>query len=59
MKMKLKAATRQLDHLKEELKEKDVALEKAHVEFQQSEDEKESLKVRTWTQILSCKGWIL
>ncbi|NXR72156.1 CFA58 protein, partial [Pycnonotus jocosus] len=44
MKMKLKAATRQLDHLKEELKEKDVALEKAHVEFQQSEDEKESLK---------------
>ncbi|NWZ35501.1 CFA58 protein, partial [Brachypodius atriceps] len=44
MKMKLKAATRQLDHLKEELKEKDVALEKAHVEFQQSEAEKESLK---------------
>ncbi|XP_066046667.1 cilia- and flagella-associated protein 58 [Chamaea fasciata] len=44
MKMKLKTATRQLDHLKEELREKDVALEKAHVEFQQSEDEKESLK---------------
>ncbi|NXO29561.1 CFA58 protein, partial [Cisticola juncidis] len=44
MKMKLKAATRQLDHLKEELKEKDLALEKAHVEFQRSEDEKESLK---------------
>ncbi|NXP30492.1 CFA58 protein, partial [Leiothrix lutea] len=44
MKMKLKNATRQLDHLKEELKEKDVALEKAHVELQQSEDEKESLK---------------
>ncbi|NXY29473.1 CFA58 protein, partial [Pomatorhinus ruficollis] len=44
MKMKLKTATRQLDHLKEELKEKDVALEKAHVQFQQSEDEKESLK---------------
>ncbi|NWY44667.1 CFA58 protein, partial [Sylvia atricapilla] len=44
MKMKLKTATRQLDHLKEELKEKDIALEKAHVEFQQSEDEKESLK---------------
>ncbi|NWS36331.1 CFA58 protein, partial [Polioptila caerulea] len=44
MKMKLKNATRQLDQLKEELKEKDLALEKAHVEFQQSEDEKESLK---------------
>ncbi|NWR49035.1 CFA58 protein, partial [Regulus satrapa] len=44
MKMKLKSATRQLDHLKEELKEKDLALEKALVEFQQSEDEKESLK---------------
>ncbi|NXR41748.1 CFA58 protein, partial [Zosterops hypoxanthus] len=44
MKMKLKAATRELDHLKEELREKDIALEKAHVEFQQSEDEKESLK---------------
>ncbi|NXR59664.1 CFA58 protein, partial [Rhadina sibilatrix] len=44
MKMKLKTATRQVDHLKEELKEKDVALEKAHVDFQQSENEKESLK---------------
>ncbi|NXD19947.1 CFA58 protein, partial [Spelaeornis formosus] len=44
MKMKLKTATRQLDQLKEELKEKDTALEKALVEFQQSEDEKESLK---------------
>ncbi|NXA74022.1 CFA58 protein, partial [Thryothorus ludovicianus] len=44
MKMKLKTATRQLDQLKEELKEKDLALEKAHVESQQSEDEKESLK---------------
>ncbi|NXI83260.1 CFA58 protein, partial [Rhipidura dahli] len=44
MKMKLKTATRQLDHLKEELKEKDAALEKAHVEHEQSENEKESLK---------------
>ncbi|XP_005520938.2 PREDICTED: cilia- and flagella-associated protein 58 [Pseudopodoces humilis] len=44
MKMKLKTATRHVDHLKEEIKEKDLALEKAHVEFQQSEDEKESLK---------------
>lgn len=58
MNMKFKTATRQLDQLKEELKEKDLALEKAHVEFQQSEDEKDSLKVRPLTHILSCKGWI-
>lgn len=58
MKMKLKAATRELDHLKEELREKDIALEKAHVQFQQSEDEKESLKVRPLTKIISCKDWI-
>ncbi|NXD90154.1 CFA58 protein, partial [Chaetorhynchus papuensis] len=44
MKMKLKTATRQLDQLKDELKEKDAALEKAHVEHEQSENEKESLK---------------
>ncbi|NWX27226.1 CFA58 protein, partial [Notiomystis cincta] len=44
MKMKLKTATRQVDQLKEELKEKDGALEKAHVEQQHSENEKESLK---------------
>lgn len=56
--MKLKAATRELDHLKEELREKDIALEKAHVQFQQSEDEKESLKVRPLTKIISCKDWI-
>ncbi|NWH34370.1 CFA58 protein, partial [Chloropsis hardwickii] len=44
MMMKLRASTRQVDHLKEEIREKDIALEKARVEFQQSEDEKESLK---------------
>ncbi|XP_032551331.1 cilia- and flagella-associated protein 58 [Chiroxiphia lanceolata] len=44
MKMKLKTSTRQLDQLKEELKDKDVALEKAHLDHQHSEEEKESLK---------------
>ncbi|NXH94477.1 CFA58 protein, partial [Pachycephala philippinensis] len=44
MKMKLKAATRQLDQLKDELKEKDAALEKANVEQEHSENEKELLK---------------
>lgn len=58
MKVKLKTATRQLDQLKDELKEKDAALEKAHVEHEQSENEKESLKVRPLTHVLSCKGWI-
>ncbi|NXL98946.1 CFA58 protein, partial [Tyrannus savana] len=43
-KMKLKTSTRQLDQLKEELKDKDEALEKAHLDHQQSEEEKESLK---------------
>ncbi|NWS95057.1 CFA58 protein, partial [Mionectes macconnelli] len=43
-KMKLKTSTRQLDQLKEELSNKDVALEKAHLDHQQSEEEKESLK---------------
>ncbi|NWW77365.1 CFA58 protein, partial [Climacteris rufus] len=50
-KMKLKAATRQVDQLKEELKDKDGALEKAHLEYQQSEDEKEALK----TELLKMK----
>ncbi|NWU39476.1 CFA58 protein, partial [Hylia prasina] len=61
MKMKLKTATRQLDHLKEELREKDVALEKAHVDFQQSEDEKESLKaelVKMTKQAQETKAYI-
>ncbi|NXA00282.1 CFA58 protein, partial [Nesospiza acunhae] len=44
MMMKLKNSTRQVDQLKEEIKEKDIALEKVQVEFQQSEDEKESMK---------------
>ncbi|NWV05628.1 CFA58 protein, partial [Ptilonorhynchus violaceus] len=43
-KMKLKTATRQVDQLKDELKDKDAALEKAHLDYQQSEHEKESLK---------------
>lgn len=55
MMMKLKNSTRQVDQLKEEIKEKDIALEKVQVEFQQSEDEKELMKVSPLTQILSFK----
>ncbi|NWV74523.1 CFA58 protein, partial [Dasyornis broadbenti] len=61
MKMKLRSSTRQVDQLKEELKEKDAALEKAHVECQQSEDEKESLKaelLKMTKQALETKAYI-
>ncbi|NWV41309.1 CFA58 protein, partial [Grantiella picta] len=61
MKMKLKSSTRQVDQLKEELKEKDTALEKAHVECQQSEDEKESLKaelLKMTKQAMETKAYI-
>ncbi|NWV47854.1 CFA58 protein, partial [Daphoenositta chrysoptera] len=61
MKMKLKAATRQLDQLKDELKEKDVALEKAHVEQEHSESEKESLKselLKLTKQAMETKAYI-
>ncbi|NXH80952.1 CFA58 protein, partial [Edolisoma coerulescens] len=61
MKMKLKSATRQLDQLKEELKEKDTALEKAHVEHEQSENEKESLKselLKLTKQAMETKAYI-
>ncbi|XP_074401289.1 cilia- and flagella-associated protein 58 isoform X3 [Zonotrichia albicollis] len=44
MMIKLKNSTRQVDQLKEEVKEKDIALEKVQVKFQQSEDEKEWMK---------------
>ncbi|XP_059706765.1 cilia- and flagella-associated protein 58 [Haemorhous mexicanus] len=44
MMMKLRNSTRQVDQLKEEIKEKDISLEKVQVEFQQSEDERESMK---------------
>ncbi|NWU05769.1 CFA58 protein, partial [Cephalopterus ornatus] len=60
-KMKLKTSTRQLDQLKEELKDKDVALEKAHLDHQQSEEEKESLKaelVKMTKQALETKKFI-
>ncbi|NXM30225.1 CFA58 protein, partial [Oxyruncus cristatus] len=59
--MKLKTSTRQLDQLKEELKDKDVALEKAHLDHQQSEEEKESLKaelVKMTKQALETKTFI-
>ncbi|NWQ60579.1 CFA58 protein, partial [Neopipo cinnamomea] len=60
-KMKLKTSTHQLDQLKEELKDKDVALEKAHLDHQQSEEEKESLKaelVKMTKQALETKTFI-
>ncbi|NXY13188.1 CFA58 protein, partial [Atrichornis clamosus] len=61
MKMKLKTATRQVDQLKEELKDKDGALEKAHLEHQHSEEEKESLKtelLKMTKQALEAKAYI-
>ncbi|NXB22339.1 CFA58 protein, partial [Rhagologus leucostigma] len=61
MKMKLKTATRQLDQLKDELKEKDAALEKAHVEHEHSENEKESLKselLKMTKQAMETKAYI-
>ncbi|NWW25216.1 CFA58 protein, partial [Falcunculus frontatus] len=61
MKMKLKAATRQLDQLKDELKEKDTALEKAHEEHEHSEKEKESFKselLKLTKQAMETKAYI-
>ncbi|NWW08568.1 CFA58 protein, partial [Oreocharis arfaki] len=61
VKMKLKTATRQLDQLKDELKEKDAALEKAHVEHEHSEHEKESLKselLKMTKQAMETKAYI-
>ncbi|NWU74591.1 CFA58 protein, partial [Onychorhynchus coronatus] len=60
-KMKLRTSTRQLDQLKEELKDKDIALEKAHQDHQQSEEEKESLKaelIKMKKQALETKTFI-
>ncbi|NXE88499.1 CFA58 protein, partial [Menura novaehollandiae] len=61
MKMKLKTATRQVDQLREELKDKDGALEKALLDYQQSEQEKESLKtelLKMTKQALEAKAFI-
>ncbi|NXG15880.1 CFA58 protein, partial [Grallaria varia] len=44
LKIKLKTSTRQVDQLKEEMKDKNALLEKAHLDHQQTEEEKESLK---------------
>ncbi|NXW64223.1 CFA58 protein, partial [Eurystomus gularis] len=44
MKKKLKTVTHQVDQLKEEITEKEAALVKAHLDHQQIEKEKESLK---------------
>ncbi|XP_074883074.1 cilia- and flagella-associated protein 58 [Buteo buteo] len=44
MKKKLKTVTHQVDQLKEEITDKEAALAKAHLEHQQTEKEKESLK---------------
>ncbi|NWT88312.1 CFA58 protein, partial [Lanius ludovicianus] len=61
MKMKLKSATHQLEQLKNELKEKGAALEKAHVEHKQSENERQSLKTELLTmtkQAMETKAYI-
>ncbi|NXF66202.1 CFA58 protein, partial [Ciccaba nigrolineata] len=51
MKRKLKTLTHQVDQLKEEITDKEAALVKAHLEHQQTEKEKESLK----TELLKMK----
>uniref|UniRef100_A0A8C8AGH3 Cilia and flagella associated protein 58 n=1 Tax=Otus sunia TaxID=257818 RepID=A0A8C8AGH3_9STRI len=51
MKRKLKTLTHQVDQLKEEITGKEAALVKAHLEHQQTEKEKESLK----TELLKMK----
>uniref|UniRef100_A0A8C0I9W0 Cilia and flagella associated protein 58 n=1 Tax=Bubo bubo TaxID=30461 RepID=A0A8C0I9W0_BUBBB len=51
IKRKLKTLTHQVDQLKEEITDKEAALVKAHLEHQQTEKEKESLK----TELLKMK----
>ncbi|NXF82189.1 CFA58 protein, partial [Sclerurus mexicanus] len=61
LKIKLKTSTRQLDQLKEDLKDKDAVLEKAHLDYQQLEEEKESLKaemLKMTKQALETKTFI-
>ncbi|NXP28617.1 CFA58 protein, partial [Scytalopus superciliaris] len=61
LKIKLKTSIRQVDQLKEELKTKDAVLEKAHLDHQQSEEEKESLKaelLKMTRQALETKAYI-
>ncbi|NXK86843.1 CFA58 protein, partial [Formicarius rufipectus] len=61
LKMKLKTSTRQVDQLKDDLKDKEAVLEKAHLDYQQSEEEKESLKaelLRMTKQALETKTFI-
>ncbi|NXL28713.1 CFA58 protein, partial [Glaucidium brasilianum] len=55
MKRKLKTLTHQMNQLKEEITDKEAALEKAHLEHQQTEMEKESLK----TELLKMKNQAL
>ncbi|NXC28403.1 CFA58 protein, partial [Campylorhamphus procurvoides] len=61
LKIKLKTSTRQLDQLKDDLKDRDAALEKAHLDYQQLEEEKESLKaevLKMTKQALETKTFI-
>ncbi|NWR60208.1 CFA58 protein, partial [Bucorvus abyssinicus] len=61
MKRRLKSATHQVDQLKEEITDKDAALVKAHLEHQQLEKQKESLKaelLKMKNQALETKHFI-
>ncbi|NXU82948.1 CFA58 protein, partial [Xiphorhynchus elegans] len=61
LKIKLKTSTRQLDQLKDDLKDRDAALEKAQLDYQQLEEEKESLKaevLKMTKQALETKTFI-
>lgn len=58
MKKKFKSVTHQLDQLKQDIKSKEDELVKAHLENQQTEKEKELLKVRAFTHTLFYKGWL-
>ncbi|NWR74985.1 CFA58 protein, partial [Centropus unirufus] len=61
MKEKLKTTAQHVEQLKEDIAEKDAALVKAHMEYQQTEKEKDSLKtelLRTKKQALETKHFI-
>lgn len=47
-----------MDQLKQEIKNKEDDLVKAHLENQQTDKEKELLKVRAFTHTPFYKGWL-
>lgn len=58
MKKRLKAVTQQAERLTEEITDKEASLAKAHQEHQETEREKDALKVRPLTHKPYYKGWL-